>query len=271
MVRTNQKNSTRVLLVDDHPLVRQALRETLSRERDLTVCGEAEDREGALAAVEATRPDLAIVDLGLRNSDGTQLIKDMHDRYPQVLTLVLSVRDEALCAERAIRAGANGYISKQEASTKIIEAVRKVLAGEIYWSERVAAQVASKAARSARGANGLPADPLSERELQVFELIGSGVNTSGIAALLHIDVSTVETYRNRIKEKMDLGDAEKLLQAAIRWTLAKGTCCHLPSEGAEVDVGTPGAIQSELAGQPTSAEPGTRRSMRRTVLSAPNG
>jgi len=229
MAELRQKDRTRVLLVDDHPLVRQALRETLSLEGDLAVCGEAEDRQGTLAAIEASRPDLAIVDVGLKNSDGIALIKDLHDLHPQMPTLVLSMHDESLYAERAIRAGASGYISKQEAAAKIIEAVRKILAGEIYWSEKVAAQVASKVARSVRGADSPPSDLLSERELQVFELIGSGASTSGIAAMLRIDVSTVETYRTRIKEKMDLRDAGKLLQAAIRWTVAKGACCQLPS------------------------------------------
>jgi DNA-binding NarL/FixJ family response regulator len=229
MPSEGRKRHTRVLLVDDHPLVRQALTDLIAREADMAVCGEAEDRQGTLAAIEASRPDLAIVDVGLKNSDGIALIKDLHDLHPQMPTLVLSMHDESLYAERAIRAGASGYISKQEASTKIIEVVRKILAGEIYWSERVAARVASKAARSVRGADGSPADLLSERELEVFELIGSGASTSGIAAMLCIDVSTVETYRARIKEKMNLGDAGKLLQAAIRWTVAKGACCQLPS------------------------------------------
>jgi DNA-binding NarL/FixJ family response regulator len=220
---------TRVLLVDDHALIRMALKETLSREGDLAVCAEAEDRAGALAAIEVTRPDLAIVDLGLKDSDGMALIKDIHDLHPRMVTLVLSMHDESLYAERAIRAGASGYICKHEPPAKIMEAVRKVLAGEIYWSEGVAAQVASKVARSARGADYFRANLLSERELQVFELIGSGASTSAIAAMLHIDGSTVETYRTRIKEKMNLRDARELLQAAIRWNVAKGQCCALPS------------------------------------------
>jgi DNA-binding NarL/FixJ family response regulator len=229
MPRANRSDRTQVLLVDDHPLVRKAMREAISRERDLAVCGEAENRDGTLAAIEASRPDLAIVDLGLKDSDGMGLIQDIHDRHPQVLTLVLSMHDESLYAERAIRAGASGYISKQEEPAKIMQAVRKVLAGEIYWSEGVAAQVASKVARSARGADYFRANLLSERELQVFELIGSGASTSAIAAMLHIDGSTVETYRTRIKEKMNLRDARELLQAAIRWNVAKGQCCALPS------------------------------------------
>ena len=163
MTSKSQKRQTRVLLVDDHPLVRQAMRDAISRERDLTVCGEAEDRDGTLKAIEASGPDLAIVDVGLKSSDGIGLIKDIHDRHPRMLTLVLSMHDESLYAERAIRAGANGYISKQEAPARILQAVRTVLAGEIYWGEKVAAQVATKATRSLRGANGSPVDLLSER------------------------------------------------------------------------------------------------------------
>jgi DNA-binding NarL/FixJ family response regulator len=192
----------------------------------LAVCGEAEDRAGTLAAIEASRPDLAIVDLGLKNSDGLRLIQDLHDRHPKLLTLVLSVHDESLYAERAIRAGASGFISKQEAPARIMQAVRAVLAGEIYWGEKVAAQVASKVARSGRGLNGSPVDLLSERELQVFERIGSGFSTSAVAAMLHLDVSTVESYRARIKEKLNLQDAQELLQAAIRWNVAKGAYCQ---------------------------------------------
>jgi DNA-binding NarL/FixJ family response regulator len=225
---------TRVLLVDDHALIRMALKETLSREGDLAVCAEAEDRAGALAAIEVTRPDLAIVDLGLKDSDGMALIKDIHDLHPRMVTLVLSMHDESLYAERAIRAGASGYICKHEPPAKIMEAVRKVLAGEIYWSERLAAQVASKVVRSAGRASGCPADLLSERELQVFEPIGSGISTSAVAAMLHIAVSTVESYRARIKEKMNLRDAGELLQAAIRWNVANGNYRQLPSREADL-------------------------------------
>ena len=225
MAHLSRDARKRVLLVDDHPLVLQALRDTISREPGLAVCGEAEDRAGALAAIKASRPDLAIVDLGLKSSDGIALIKDIHDLHGGMLTLVLSMHDESLYAERAIRAGARGYISKQEAPAKIMEAVRKILAGEIYWSERVAAQVASKVARSVRGAGGSPLDLLSERELQVFELIGSGISTTAVAATLRIGVSTVETYRTRIKGKMNLRGAEELLQTAIRWSAAKGAWC----------------------------------------------
>jgi DNA-binding NarL/FixJ family response regulator len=209
--------ATRILIVDDHPLVRLSLREFIRREKDLEVCGEAEDREQALAAVAATQPHLAIVDLTLKTSNGMELIKDMREQHPDVAILVLSMHDEAIHAERVIRAGARGYITKQEATTKVMVAIRQVLKGEIYWSERAAARVASRIASPVKAEATSPVDRLTDRELQVFELIGSGRSTRQIAASLHIDVSTVETYRARIKEKLDLKDSLALLQFAIRW------------------------------------------------------
>jgi len=211
----------RVFLVDDHPLVRQALRNALGHERGLEVCGEAEDREEALKAIALAAPDLAIVDLRLRSSDGLELVKDLRTQHPKVMSLVLSMQDETMTAERVVRAGARGYVSKQEAPAKIIEAVRKVLGGEIYWSEKAAAQVASKIASAAHSANGYGVEELSSREVQVFEQIGLGRNTHQIAESLHIDVSTVETYRARIKEKLGLTSGSELLQTAIRWSLNK--------------------------------------------------
>src|SRR5262245_44532793 len=213
--------SIRVFLVDDHPLVRQALRDAMRQERDLEVCGEAEDRDEALKGIAAAEPDLAIVDLRLRTSDGLELIRDLRDQHPKVLSLVLSMQDESMTAERAVRAGARGYVSKQEAPRKIMEAVRKVLGGEIYWSEKAAAHIASKIASPSTKGRSSVMDELSERELQVFELIGRGRSTNQIAESLHIDISTVETYRARIKEKLGLKDGSDLLQTAIRWCLTK--------------------------------------------------
>jgi len=220
--QANNHGSTRILIIDDHPLVRLSLKGVIERESDLVVCGEAEDRDQALAVVAATKPNLAIIDLTLKNSDGMELIKDLRNRYPKVQILVLSMHDEDLHAERAIRAGARGYITKQEAATKILVAIRQILSGEIYWSERAAAQVASKIAVASRSrpASGFPLDCLTDRELQVFELIGAGRSTRQIAGALHIDVSTVETYRARIKDKLNLKDALDLLQYAIRWHVA---------------------------------------------------
>lgn len=213
--------SIRVFLVDDHPLLRQALRDAMRRERDIEVCGEADDRDTALKGIAAAEPDLAIVDLHLRSSDGLDLVRDLRDRHPKVLSLVLSMQDESITAERAVRAGARGYVSKQEPAKKIMEAVRKVLDGEIYWSEKAAAQVASRIAAPTRSAGGSIEDTLSERELQVFEMIGLGMSTAQISETLRIDVSTVETYRARIKEKLNLKSGSDLLQMAIRWSFGR--------------------------------------------------
>jgi DNA-binding NarL/FixJ family response regulator len=218
--QATDRGATRVVLIDDHPLVRLSLREVIQREPDLVVSGEAEDRDQALEIIAASKPHLAIIDLTLKNSNGMELIKDLCDRFPKVHILVLSMHDETLHAERAIRAGARGYITKQEATTRIMVAIRQVMKGEIYWGEKAAARVASKIARVARPADSSSVDLLADRELQVFELIGAGRSTRQIAATLHIDVSTVETYRARIKEKLNLKDSLALLQYAIRWHIA---------------------------------------------------
>jgi DNA-binding NarL/FixJ family response regulator len=209
------KPRIRVLIVDDHPLVRESLKKIIQGEPDLVVCGEAEDREQALEIVSATGPRLAIVDLTLRNSHGLELIKDLQERFPEVQSLVLSMHDEMIHAERAIRAGARGYITKHEAPARILLAIRKILSGEIYWSERAAARVASKIARAAPTVTKF--DLLTDREMQVFQLIGSGQSTRQIAATLHIDVSTVETYRARIKEKLNIESGLELVRHAINW------------------------------------------------------
>jgi DNA-binding NarL/FixJ family response regulator len=205
----------RVLIVDDHPLVRESLKKIIQGEPDLVVCGEAEDREHALEIVKATEPRLAIVDLTLKNSHGLELIKDLRERFPEVQSLVLSMHDEMIHAERAIRAGARGYITKHEVPARILLAMRKILNGEIYWSEKAAARVASKIAHAAPTTTKF--DLLTDREMQVFQLIGSGLSTRQIAAVLHIDVSTVETYRARIKEKLNIESGLELVRHAISW------------------------------------------------------
>jgi DNA-binding NarL/FixJ family response regulator len=212
------QNNRRVLIIDDHPLVRESLKKIIQKEPDLTVCGEAEDRDQALELVAITKPHLTIVDLTLKNSYGLELIKDLRDQHPEVQILVLSMHDEALHAERVVRAGAHGYISKQEISAKILTAIRQVLDGQIYWSEKAAARVASKIARQPHSIKKFSVDLLSDREMQVFELLGTGHNNRQIADALHIDSSTVETYRSRIKEKLNLKSAVELFQYAICWS-----------------------------------------------------
>ena len=209
---------TRIMLVDDHPVVREGLAESINRESDLTVCAQAEDHHAALKAVETAKPDLVVIDLMLRNSSGFELIKDIHSRWPRILILVVSMHDETLYAERVLRAGAQGYITKQEATRDILLAIRRVLSGGIYLNERTASTELSRLASKTQAVSDSIADLLADRELQVFELTGQGLSTREIAGQLHIDVKTVDTYRARIKEKLNLKSSSQMLQLAIRWS-----------------------------------------------------
>jgi DNA-binding NarL/FixJ family response regulator len=211
-------NKTRIVIVDDHPLVRERLVELINREADLEVCGEAEDRHEALELIAATLPDMAIVDLTLKSSLGLELIKDLQIRQPALKILVVSMQDELAHAERCIRAGARGYITKQQASRHVMQAIRKVLAGGIYLSETAASQMLSRSLGKQAGSDSTHSVlALTDRELQVFELLGKGHSTRQIADLLILDVKTIETYRARIKDKLGLKDAPELLQRAIAW------------------------------------------------------
>ena len=208
----------RILLVDDHPLVRERMAEIINQEPDLMVCGEAQDRAGALAAMAAHRPELAIINLALKDSDGLELIKDIRLHWPNVLMLVVSMYEESLYAERVIRAGARGYVTKQEATRDILSAIRRVLSGRVYLNENVSARIIDRLAdRSVPGA-ATPAEMLADRELQVFELLGRGLAVNEIARRLRIATKTVDTYRRRIREKLNLQTSSQLLQHAISWT-----------------------------------------------------
>jgi len=220
----SSKKQLRIIVVDDHPLVRRALRQTIESEEDMVVCGEAEDRQEALALIAAASPHLAIVDLSLKTSDGLELVKDIHKKHPDVISLVLSMHNEAFHALRSVRAGANGYISKQEPPQEVLKAIRKVLAGHIHWPDRVATETLNRLTIKGIGvASGELAIKLSERELQVFELIGIGSTPAQIAAIMDVKITTVDTYRSRIKEKLNLKGAKELRTEAIRWNIAKNT------------------------------------------------
>ena len=216
MSKPVDQNTVRIVIVDDHPMVRERLAEVINREPDLSVCGEAEDRGGALEVIERVKPRLVIVDLTLKRSNGLDLIKDLRVMHPALLILVLSMQDENLYAERVIRAGAHGYITKQEATRKILDAIRQVMAGKVFLSEEISAEILSRMLGKSRGAM-RSLDVLSDRELQVFGLVGEGFGTRQIAEQLGLDVKTVETYRTRIKEKLELKDASELLRQAIAW------------------------------------------------------
>ncbi len=211
------RKQSQILLVDDHPLVRERLGEVINREPDLRVAAEAEDRYQALDLIERKQPDLVIIDLTLKNSSGLELIKDIHTRGPKLLMLVVSMHDESLYAERVVRAGARGYITKQEATRNILLAIRRVLDGEIYLNEKVAIRLISRLAAPPAKGGTMPPEVLADRELQIFELIGRGFNTRDIGAQLHISAKTVETYRARIREKLALQDSNDLLRLAISW------------------------------------------------------
>jgi DNA-binding NarL/FixJ family response regulator len=205
------KARTRIVLVDDHPMVRERLAELINREPDLEVCGEAESRDEALAVIAARRPRLAIVDLSLKEAFGLELIHDLRARHDKLLLLVLTMHESPLYAERALRAGATGYVTKRDATRRILPAIRRVLAGEVYLSESLTGPVLT-----ARGGSS-PVDRLSDRELEVLRRLGSGQNTRDIANSLCLDMRTVETYRARIKTKLGLRDAFDLLRFALEW------------------------------------------------------
>jgi DNA-binding NarL/FixJ family response regulator len=207
----------KVFLVDDHPLVREWLTQLIEREEDLVVCGEAEDAPEALQKIEQTRPDIVVADISLKHTHGLELVKDLQARLPALPVLILSMHDESLYAERVLRAGAKGYITKQEATKRILQAVRQVLEGQIYISEKMASRMVHKMVLGRADSQKSPIERLTDRELEVFQLIGRGQATRRIAAELHLGIKTVESYRARIKEKLNLEDGTQLLQQAIQW------------------------------------------------------
>jgi DNA-binding NarL/FixJ family response regulator len=207
----------KVLLVDDHPLVREGLVNLISQQADFQICGEAGNEPQALELIRTAQPDVAIVDISLESGSGIELIKSIKAMFPAVTVLVLSMHDESLYAERALRAGARGYVMKREAAKKVIQAIRCVLAGQLYVSDKIAALMAEKFVKGRLAAIASPIEQLSNRELEVFQLIGLGHNTRQIADHLHVGFKTVQAYCARIKEKLKLANATELLREAIRW------------------------------------------------------
>ena len=218
----NNKTKNRVLIVDDHPIVRQGLKGLISQSPDLMVCGEAETIFDALKAIDDLKPDVAIVDISLKGESGVDLIKDIRIRYPNLPVLTLSMYDEAIYAERVLRAGARGYVTKEEAAENVLQAIRSVLKGQIFLSERMSAKMLSKLVGGKAESQGLSIDRLSDRELQIFELIGRGMSTRMIAETLHLSIKTVESHRANIKEKLQIDSATELLQHAIHWLQSQG-------------------------------------------------
>jgi DNA-binding NarL/FixJ family response regulator len=213
----NRKPKTKVLLVDDHPILRQGLGRLINAEADLVVCGEAEDAAKAFDAVGALSPDVALIDISLKGSNGIELTKNIKARYPAVAVLVLSMHDESLYAERALRAGALGYIMKEEASEQVLVGIRRVLTGEIFLSERMKAKMLQQMASGRTKTVASPIELLTDRELEVFRLIGEGRSTRQIAVQLHLSVRTIEAYREYIKAKLSLKNSTELVQHAFHW------------------------------------------------------
>ena len=225
MTNMRRENSSKlakskVLIVDDHPVVRQGLALLINRETDLAVCGDAEEGASALRRIDELNPDLVIVDISLHGPDGLDLLKNIRAKRPNLPVLILSMLDESLYAERALHAGANGYIMKQEATERVLIAIRRILAGDIYVSDRMASRILQRFAGGIESRELTPVEQLTDRELEVFRLIGEGHGTREIAETLHLSIKTVESYQAHIKDKLSLRNARELVQRAVQWKVA---------------------------------------------------
>jgi DNA-binding NarL/FixJ family response regulator len=213
----------RILIVDDHPMMRQGLGQLIGAESDLAVCGEAENAERALDAIKSLNPDLVLADISLPGKNGLELIKDFQTMQPGLPVLVISMHDESLYAERVLRAGGRGYIMKQEGGKKLMEAIRQVLDGKIYVSEKMSAEILEMFSGRRAGSEGSPLEKLTDREFEIFQLISQGKGTRDIAEQLHLSVKTVEVHRANIKGKLKLKSAPELIRYAVRWSESQGT------------------------------------------------
>ena len=216
-----RKAKIRVLLVDDHPILRKGLAQLINLETDMVVCGEAEDGPKAFELAGTLNPDVAVIDVSLKGSNGIELIKNLKARYPDLPTLMLSMYDESLYAERALRAGSLGYIMKEEAIEQVLVAIRRVLTGEIFLSDKMKAKMLQQLATGRAKQVLSPIEALTDRELEVFRMIGEGKSTRQIATDLHLSVRTVEAYREYIKAKLTLKNSTELVQHAFHWVHQK--------------------------------------------------
>jgi len=216
------KQTMKILIVDDHPLMREGLAARIGPQSDMTVCGEAASVDEAFAQVKATSPDLVIVDIALADSHGIDLIKDVKARFPSIKMLVISAYDESLYAERALRAGAHGYINKREVQEKVLDALRCVLDGQRYLSPRMTQKLVGQAIVGRDSTHSDPVQRLSDRELEVFELIGQGKTTGAIAQQLLLSVHTIDTHREKLRHKLGVKNSAELMQRAVQWILENG-------------------------------------------------
>ena len=208
-------HKNRIFIVDDHPLVREGLTNLINGQGDLIVCGEASDSTQAVDGIAKARPDVAIIDISLQNESGLELLKHLGQQFQHVAFIVLSMHDEALYAERALRAGARGYVMKHETSKSVLASIRRVLGGGVYVSERVVKRMTARL--TSWGPASSPIERLSDRELEIFRLLGQGRTTSQIAADLNLSLKTVQAYCARAKEKFGVTSLTDLLRAAMRW------------------------------------------------------
>ena len=211
------KLKTLILVVDDHPMMRQGLAALINNEPDLTVCCEAESAGQAMDAIALRKPDLVIADITLPDKSGLELIKDIQAMHPGLRVLVVSMHDESLYAERVLRAGGRGYVMKQEGGKRLMEGIRRVLAGDVYVSDKMSKRILEIFTGQRGNSSGSPVERLTDREFEVFQLIGEGKATRDIAGKLHLSVKTVEVHRLHIKEKLELKTAAELIHFAVRW------------------------------------------------------
>ena len=215
--KNNNGNSRHnVFIVDDHPLVREGLANLINQQTDMAVSGEAEDSGGAISGIGTNPPDVVLVDISLKNESGLELVKTLKNQFPELAVIVLSMHDEALYAERALHAGARGYVMKRETTKNVLTAIRRVLVGDIYVSDRVVNSMAKRMS-SRKTAAAEPVERLSDRELEIFRLLGQGRTPSQIAEDLRLSLKTVQAYCARAKEKFGVTSLTELLRAAIRW------------------------------------------------------
>lgn len=222
----SQRQSTsqiRVFLVDDHPAIREAIRDTIEDTIDMEICGETSSSDEAFRQIEELHPDVAIIDISLNDAHGLDLVQNVRAQYPDVQTIVFSMYDENVYAERAIRAGAAGYLMKSEPTKNIVEAVRSVHDGEVYLSNRMASRILNKVAMGETSEPSFAIDELTDREMAVFQMLGQGYSVQEIQDRLNLSRKTIETYRRRAKEKLGFDTVSELLQYAVQWTYGQGT------------------------------------------------
>ncbi|MBN2159451.1 MAG: response regulator transcription factor [Spirochaetes bacterium] len=215
-------DSIKIIIVDDHPLVRQGMKKVIEKEQDLAVIGEAGSAEEAIRLINQQEPDLMIVDISLESeASGLDLIKALRERYPRIKALVLSMHDENIYAERALRAGGRGYVAKKEAPSVIIDAIQTVMKGELYLSSRISMKIIDRLFQGRETSSESISELLSDRELEIFQMIGNGMGTGDIARQLNISVNTIESHRKKIKEKLGIQKGSELVRSAIQWVASQ--------------------------------------------------